>query len=201
MTTDGTEFDRDQPCADHAPDENKSGQANHLLQHDRRMPEQGFHRCVDGGEVPKEEHSLPLRASKILVSLGASVNLTLATGGERYGHFRSGGEGGGIRRPGREKRRCYEPPSRDRCWHITSGRTGSQRISRAFPWPPGARCRGRHQSDPAERLNATLAKRVEGARLDARRHRPDERIGAVDQQPDFRRIAAFRGNGTLAVSQ
>ena len=29
--TDGTEFDRDQPCADHAPDENKSGQANHLL--------------------------------------------------------------------------------------------------------------------------------------------------------------------------
>jgi len=34
-----------------------------------------------------------LRASKILVSLGASVNLTLASGGERYGHFRSGGEG------------------------------------------------------------------------------------------------------------
>jgi hypothetical protein len=57
------------------------------------MPEQGFHRCADGGEVPKEEHSLLLKASKMLVSLGASVNLTLATGGERYGHFRSGGEG------------------------------------------------------------------------------------------------------------
>jgi hypothetical protein len=49
--------------------------------------------AADGGEVPKEEHSLVLKASKILVSLGASVNLTLATGGERYGHFRSGGEG------------------------------------------------------------------------------------------------------------
>ena len=45
--------------------------------------------AADGGEVPKEEHSLVLKASKILVSLGASVNLTLATGGERYGHFRS----------------------------------------------------------------------------------------------------------------
>ena len=41
----------------------------------------------------RREHSLLLKASKILVSLGASVNLTLATGGERYGHFRSGGEG------------------------------------------------------------------------------------------------------------
>jgi hypothetical protein len=41
----------------------------------------------------KKEHSLLLQASKRLVSLGASVNLTLATGGERYGHLRSGGEG------------------------------------------------------------------------------------------------------------
>ena len=90
MATDGTEFDKDQPCAGHAPDENKSGQANHLLQHDRRMPEQGFHRCADGGEVPKEEHSLLLKTSKIP---GRNGNLTLATGGERYGHFRSGGEG------------------------------------------------------------------------------------------------------------
>jgi hypothetical protein len=35
------------------------------------------------------EHSLLLKASKIIVSLGASVNLTSATGGERYGHFRA----------------------------------------------------------------------------------------------------------------
>jgi len=109
------------------------------------MPEQGFHRCVDGGEVPKEEHSLPLRASKILVSLGASVNLTLATGGERYGHFRSGGEGGGIRRPGREKRRCYEPPSRDRCRYITSGRTGSQRRPLGDPLTEAITPRGINQ--------------------------------------------------------
>ena len=40
--------------------------------------------------VLKEEHSLLLKAAKILVRLGASVNLTLATGGERYGHFRCG---------------------------------------------------------------------------------------------------------------
>ena len=43
-----------------------------------------------------------LKASKILVSLGASVNLTPATGGERYGHFRSGGEGARRRSSGCE---------------------------------------------------------------------------------------------------
>lgn len=93
VATDGTEFDKDQRYADHALDENKCRQANHLLHHDRRVPEQGFHRCADGGEVPKEEHSLLLKLSKILMSLSASINLTPATGGERYGHFRSGGEG------------------------------------------------------------------------------------------------------------
>ena len=34
---------------------------------------------ADRGEVPKEEHSSELKASKRFVSLGASVNLTLAT--------------------------------------------------------------------------------------------------------------------------
>jgi hypothetical protein len=34
-----------------------------------------------------------LKVSKILVSLGASVNPSLATGRERYGHFRSGRDG------------------------------------------------------------------------------------------------------------
>lgn len=38
--------------------------------------------AADGGEVPE--------ASKMLVRLGASVNLTLATEGEHHGHFRSG---------------------------------------------------------------------------------------------------------------
>ena len=51
------------------------------------------------------------------MSLGASVNLTLATGGERYGHFRSGGEGGGIRRPGRES-----STNRSRPLFLTTGR-------------------------------------------------------------------------------
>jgi len=41
----------------------------------------------------KRKYSLLIKASKMLVSPGASVNLTLGTGGERYGHFRSGGEG------------------------------------------------------------------------------------------------------------
>ena len=52
-----------------------------------------FIEAADGGEIPKEERSVVLKVSKILVSLGASVNLTLATGRERYGHFRSGGDG------------------------------------------------------------------------------------------------------------
>jgi len=52
-----------------------------------------FIEAADGGEIPREEHSVVLKVSKILVSLGASVNLTLATGRERYGHFRSGGDG------------------------------------------------------------------------------------------------------------
>jgi hypothetical protein len=43
-----------------------------------------FIEAADGGEIPKEEHSVVLKVSKILVSLGASVNLTLATGRERY---------------------------------------------------------------------------------------------------------------------
>jgi hypothetical protein len=53
----------------------------------------GFIDAADGGEASKEEHSVVLKASKILVSLGASVNLTLAPGREPYGHFRSGGQG------------------------------------------------------------------------------------------------------------
>ena len=52
-----------------------------------------FIEAADGGEIPKEEHSVVLKVSKILVSLGARVNLTLATGRERYGHFGSGGDG------------------------------------------------------------------------------------------------------------
>jgi hypothetical protein len=56
-----------------------------------------FIEAADGGEIPKEEHSVVLKVSKVLVSLGASVSLTLATGRERYGHFHSGGDGS-IRR-------------------------------------------------------------------------------------------------------
>ena len=38
----------------------------------------------------RREHSLLLKASRIFVSLGASVNLTLSfTGGERYGSSRT----------------------------------------------------------------------------------------------------------------
>jgi hypothetical protein len=53
-----------------------------------------FIEAADDGEIPKEEHSVVLKVSKILVSPGASVNLTLATGRERtirfsYPHPRS----------------------------------------------------------------------------------------------------------------
>jgi hypothetical protein len=41
-----------------------------------------FIEAADGGEIPKVEHSVVLKVSKILVSLGASVSLTLATGRE-----------------------------------------------------------------------------------------------------------------------
>jgi hypothetical protein len=37
-----------------------------------------FIEAVDGGEIPREEYSVVLKVSKILVSLGASVNLTPA---------------------------------------------------------------------------------------------------------------------------
>ena len=48
------------------------------------------------------EHSLLVKASKILLSLGASVNLTQPP--EVSVTVISEARGGGIRRPGREKR-------------------------------------------------------------------------------------------------
>jgi hypothetical protein len=44
--------------------------------------------AANRGKVPKEEPSVVLKASKILVSPGASVNLTPATGRERSGYRR-----------------------------------------------------------------------------------------------------------------
>ena len=41
----------------------------------------------------RREHSLLLKASKMLVSWAQASTSHSATGGERYGHFRSGGEG------------------------------------------------------------------------------------------------------------
>ena len=52
-----------------------------------------FIEADDGGEIPKEEHSLVFQASEILERLGARVNLTLAAGGERYGSFPLRGRG------------------------------------------------------------------------------------------------------------
>jgi hypothetical protein len=52
----------------------------------------------------RREHSLLLTASKMLVSLGASVNLTLSDRRLALRSFPLGGEGRRIRAPGREKR-------------------------------------------------------------------------------------------------
>ena len=52
-----------------------------------------FIEAADEGEIPKEEHSVVLKVSKMLVGLDASVNLRLATGRERYGHCRAEGDG------------------------------------------------------------------------------------------------------------
>lgn len=44
----------------------------------------------------RREHSLLLKASKILVSWAQASSSHSVTGGERYAHFRSGGEGAAV---------------------------------------------------------------------------------------------------------
>ena len=53
----------------------------------------GFIDAADGGEVPKEEHTWYLKASKVLVSLGASVKPHTSGRRQALRSFRAGGEG------------------------------------------------------------------------------------------------------------
>ena len=72
----------------------------------------------------RQEHSLLLKASKILVSWAQASSSNSVTGGERYGHFRSGGEGaaGSAARP-RETLMLRAPVARSvSAYHLRSNR-------------------------------------------------------------------------------
>ena len=83
----------------------------------------------------RREHSLLLKASKILVSWAQASSSHSVTGSERYGHFRSGGEGAaGPATPAARNADATSPVARSvSAYHLGSNRESAPMKTASLP--------------------------------------------------------------------